>query len=275
MESMDDDDVLIGRLLSRRDAMQLLAFGGAAALGGWRLVAAEQSSAGSAGPCVVRPELTEGPYFVDGTLARSDVRANTSTGALREGVPLGLTFGVSQLSAGGCAPLPGAIVHIWQCDAAGVYSGVSDPRAASGNTQDNALRGIQTSDGQGRVKFTTLYPGWYRGRAVHIHFKVRTQASGAAYEYTSQLFFPEALNDEIHARPPYAVNGRRDTLNQRDGIYRQGGDQLLLAPSKSAAGYGATMEIALDLSDASVGRSDTEGRGRGRGRGRGGPGWTR
>ena len=266
---MDNDDILIGRLLGRREAMKLLGAGGAAALGGWRLAAAEQSGPAAAGTCVVRPELTEGPYFIDGSLARSDIRANTSTGAVREGLPLGLTFGVSQLAAGRCAPLAGALVHVWQCDAVGIYTGVDDPRNPSADAKDNALRGIQTSDAQGRLKFTTIYPGWYNGRAVHIHFKIRAQGPAGAYEYTSQLFFPETLNDEVHARQPYAAHGRRDTLNQRDGIYRQAGDQLLLQPSRSAAGYDAAIDIALDLSDAAVGRSDAEGRGRGRG-GRGG-----
>ena len=151
-----------------------------------------------------------------------------------------------------------------------MYSGVTDPRARAESTKDDALRGVQTTDAQGQARFTTIYPGWYRGRAVHIHFKIRTQASGSAYEYTSQLFVPEALTDEIHARPPYAANGRRDTMNERDGIYRGGGDQLLLKPARTASGYETAMDISLDLSDASVGRSDAEGRGRGgRGRGRG------
>ena len=273
---MDNDDVLIGRLLGRREAMRLLGAGasaalgagGAAALGGWRLAAAEQAAPPSTPACVVRPELTEGPYFIDGTLARSDVRANTSTGAVRQGVPLALSFGVSQLAAGRCAPLAGALVHVWQCDAVGIYPGVSDPGTRGGDATDNALRGIQTTDGGGRVNFTTIYPGWYRGRAVHIHFKIRTQGAGGAYEYTSQLFFPETLNDEIHARQPYAANGRRDTLNERDGIYRQAGNQLLLQPSRTASGLAAGIDVALDLADAAVGRSDAAGRGRGRGRGR-------
>ena len=264
----DTDDILIGRVLGRRAAMKLLGASGAAALGGWHLAAAEQSAPAAAGVCVVRPELTEGPYFIDGTLARADIRANTSTGAIRDGVPLALSFGVSQLAAGRCAPLPGAVVHVWQCDAAGVYSGVGDPRTGAGDPNDNALRGIQTTDAQGRVTFATIYPGWYRGRAVHVHFKIPTQGTNGAFEYTSQLFFPETLNDEIHAGQPYAAHGGRDTLNQRDGIYRQAGDQLVLQPAKSANGYTAAFDIVLDLSDASVGRSDAEGRGRGRGRGR-------
>ena len=149
---------------------------------------------------------------------------------------------------------------------------MTDSRGGADDGKDDALRGIQTTDAQGRARFTTIYPGWYRGRAVHIHFMIRTQASGGAYEYTSQLFVPEPLTDEIHARPPYAANGRRDTTNERDGIYRGGGDQLLMKPARSGAGYEASIDIALDLSDARVGRADAEGRGRGRGSGRGGAG---
>lgn len=269
---MDNDDVLIGRLLSRREAVRLLGIGGAAAVGGWKLDAAGMQAPPALPSCVVRPEMTEGPYFLDASIARSDVRTNTATGVKRDGVPLGLAFTVSQLAGGRCTPLPGAVVHIWQCDAVGIYSGVSDPGVGSGGANDNALRGIQTTDARGRAAFTTLYPGWYRGRAVHIHFKIRTTAADAAYEYTSQLFFPESLNDEIHALAPYASHGRRDTLNPRDGIYRAGRDQLLLAPSKTASGYDSAVGIALDLSDAGVGRSDAAGRGRGRGRRGGGPG---
>ena len=266
---MDNDDVLVGRLLSRREAVKLLGIGGAAAFGGMTLSAAGQAAPPVASSCVVRPEMTEGPFFVDAALARSDIRASSATGLKRDGVPLGLAFTVSQIVSGRCTPLTGAVVHIWQCDALGVYSGVTDPRARTEAANDDFLRGVQTTDAQGRARFTTIYPGWYRGRAVHIHFKIRTQASGAAYEYTSQLFVPESLTDEIHARPPYAANGRRDTTNERDGIYRGGGDQLLLKPARTADGYQAAMDISLDLSDANVGRSDAEGRGRGRGRGRG------
>ena len=249
--TMDNDDFLVGRLLSRREAFRLLGAGGAVALTGWKPDAAGLPS------CVVRPEMTEGPFFVDNSIFRSDVRVDTTTGVRREGTALDLAFNLFQVVSGRCAPLPAAIVHVWQCDAAGIYSGVQR------QPNDNALRGIQSSDAQGRVKFTTIYPGWYRGRAVHIHFKIRTQASGSAYEYTSQLFFPESLNDAIHALPPYASHGRRDTLNERDGIYRGGGDQLLLKPAPSAGGYVAAMDIALDLSDARVGRSDGRGTGRG------------
>ena len=117
--------------------------------------------------CVVRPELTEGPYFVDEKINRSDIRTDTTTNAVSAGVPLVLTFLVSQIGSSACTPLQGAQVDIWHCDALGVYSDVS------GNS-GNFLRGYQVTDANGQAQFTTIYPGWYRGRAVHIHFKIRT-----------------------------------------------------------------------------------------------------
>ena len=110
------------------------------------------------------------------------------------------------------------MVDVWHCDAAGVYSGVSDPGFDTSSQQ--FLRGYQVTDRSGRAQFTTIYPGWYPGRTIHIHFKVRTNATGGqAYEFTSQLFFDEALNDQVLAQPPYAARGQRNTFNSEDNIY--------------------------------------------------------
>jgi protocatechuate 3,4-dioxygenase beta subunit len=184
------------------------------------------------------------------------------------GVPLALAFNISQLAGGACTPLPAATVDIWQCNAAGQYSGFSDPRQGFDTTGQTFLRGVQPTNPQGLAAFSTIYPGWYRGRAVHIHVKIRTAAPSGAYEFTTQVFFDEALSDEVHGRPPYAAHGRRDTTNGRDRIF-QSGDRTVLAVSKRGEGYAAMYDIALDLSDAAAGRPDGRG-GRGRfGRGRG------
>jgi protocatechuate 3,4-dioxygenase beta subunit len=90
-------------------------------------------------------------------------------------------------------------------------------------------------------------PGWYQGRAVHIHFKIRSAASAAsAYEFTSQLFFDDSLTDQVHAREPYASKGQRTLRNSEDGIYNSGGSQLVLDVTGTADGYTATFNIALD-----------------------------
>jgi len=205
------------------------------------------ATAGGAIPaCVVRPEQTLGPYFVDEKLNRSDIRSDTSDGSVKDGVPLQLIFRVSQVGANGCAPLSGATVDIWHCDALGIYSDVRDRSFTTvGKT---FLRGYQATDANGMAQFTTIYPGWYQGRTVHIHFRVRSNAaSGQSYDFTSQLYFDDAVTDQVHAQAPYASKGQRTTRNDGDGIFRAGGDQLLLALAQTTQGYAATFEIGLQL----------------------------
>ena len=290
---LDDDDLPIGRILSRRDAVRLLAVGGAAAFVGCKpgprtadtgtaaTVASNTagvSPAGSLPRCVAKPELTVGPYFLDGQLNRPDIRAEPTTNVVKPGAPLALTFNVTQIANGSCTPLPGAIVDVWQCDATGEYSGFQDNMGAGFDTRGQKfLRGYQTADANGVARFVTVYPGWYRGRAVHIHYKIRVPQAGStdSYEFTSQLFFPESLTDRVHAQAPYNAKGQRDLRNENDGIYREAGDVLLLAVAQEGQGYRANFDIGLDLSDASVGRADRMGRGGPRGPGGPPPGGRR
>jgi protocatechuate 3,4-dioxygenase beta subunit len=185
-----------------------------------------------------------GPYYVDEELNRSDIRSDPSTGTVQQGALLALAFNVSTAGSKACSPLANAVVDVWHCNALGVYSDVSDP---SFNTAGQKfLRGYQITGTDGVARFTTIYPGWYQGRAVHIHFKVRRCSSSSAYEFTSQLFFDDALTDQVHAQQPYASKGQRDLRNSADGIYNQGGSQLVLNVSQTADGYAATFDIALD-----------------------------
>ncbi len=199
--------------------------------------------------CVVTPQETEGPYFVNEQLFRTDIRSDPATGEVKDGVPISLQLMVSQVGGESCAPLAGAMVDIWQCDALGVYSDVNDPGFST--LGQKFLRGAQTTDENGTVQFTIIYPGWYRGRTVHTHFKVRTSPDAASgYEFTSQLFYDDALTDIVHAQPPYAAKGMRDTRNSDDGIYQNGGDQLLLdlQPNEDGTGYSASFHVGVDLS---------------------------
>jgi len=243
---MDIDDIPIGRVLSRREALAFLGATGALLFLGCSDSSATSSDTGDASSsCVVRPELTEGPYYVDEELLRSDIRSDPSDGTIRPGALLALTFNVSSAATSACSPLAGAIVDVWHCDALGVYSDVSDP---SFNTSGKKfLRGYQVTGSDGVARFTTIYPGWYQGRAVHIHFKIRSAASAAsAYEFTSQLFFDDSLTDQVHATEPYASKGQRTLRNSGDGIYNGGGSQLVLDVTGTADGYAATFSIALD-----------------------------
>jgi protocatechuate 3,4-dioxygenase beta subunit len=105
------------------------------------------------------------------------------------------------------------------------------------------------TDASGRVEFTTVYPGWYGGRTAHIHFMVRTNPkSDVGYEFTSQLYFDDAVTERVYAQKPYSERGKRDTTNARDGIYRRGGNQLMLQLSKdSRGGYLGTYNIGFQM----------------------------
>jgi protocatechuate 3,4-dioxygenase beta subunit len=229
---MDLDDIPIGRVLTRREALAFLGATGAVLFFGCSDSTAASDPGTTSSSCVVRPELTEGPYYVDEELERSEIRSDPSDGSIRPGALLALTFNVSSAASNACSPLAGAIVDVWHCDALGAYSDVSDP--GFNTSGKKFLRGYQVT-------------GSDQGRTVHIHFKIRSSGSAtAAYEFTSQLFFDDALTDIVHTREPYASKGQRTLRNSGDGIYNGGGAQLVLDVVETAAGYSATFNIALD-----------------------------
>jgi protocatechuate 3,4-dioxygenase beta subunit len=223
----------------RRDALRILAAVGGLLVGGRST--AQDAPAAYAG-CVLTPAQTEGPYFVDEHLNRSDVRADPATGAVTSGAPLALELSVAAVAGTQCTPIRGAIVDIWQCDALGNYSDVAAARGA------RFLRGYQVTDVDGRVRFTTIYPGAYPGRAVHIHFKIRTGTVGRAREFTSQLYFDDALTDRVHAAAAYGGARSRRTRNARDGLYAQGGRDLTLDVADDGTGYRAAYAIGVSSS---------------------------
>lgn len=243
---MTHDDRPAGPLLSRREVVTFLGATGVAWLMAGNLTPM-RAVAGTLGPsCVVRPKQTEGPYFIDERLNRSDIRSDPADGQVKPGTPLALTLLISRLNAGDCQPLPGAQVDIWHCDALGVYSDVQDP--GFNTSGQKFLRGYQVTDARGAARFVTVYPGWYPGRTVHIHFKIRTAPLAQRnFEFTSQLYFDDVLTDRVHADPPYAAKGPRTARNQHDWIFRRGGDQLLLAPTTTDGGYSTTFAIGLQL----------------------------
>jgi protocatechuate 3,4-dioxygenase beta subunit len=246
---MDNDDLPLGRVLSRRELLGVLGVAGASAFLGCRAESSatdlDETISGGSTSCVVRPEQTEGPYFVDERLQRSDIRSDPFDGSIRAGVPLALTFLVSRISGTSCSALAGAYVDIWHCDALGVYSDATDP--GFNTIGRKFLRGYQVTDADGQARFTTIYPGWYQGRTVHIHFKIRTALTAQAFDFTSQLYFDDALSDTIHAQQPYAAKGQRTLRNAGDGIYRSGGSQLLLSAEQTSARYAAEFRIGMQM----------------------------
>jgi protocatechuate 3,4-dioxygenase beta subunit len=248
--------------LSRRDLLGFAAKGAASVVVSQSLLAScaaaaasvtdtSGTSTGTSTPttgssaCVLTASLTEGPFFVDEKLDRSDIRTDPVTGATSTGIPLALSFNVQRVTSNACTPLTGAYLDVWHCDAAGVYSDVS-------GSSRKFLRGYQITDANGVAAFTTIYPGWYNGRAVHIHFKLRLYAGTTrTYEFTSQFFFDDSLTDSVYTQSPYSSRGSRDTRNANDGIYNglSSTDKagLTLQTTRTTDGYAGVINLGVNV----------------------------
>jgi protocatechuate 3,4-dioxygenase beta subunit len=222
--------------LTRRGSLAA-AFAGVLALTGWK-ARESHASGGSAAlasgavACVLKPELTEGPYYIAG----ERVRRNITDG--RPGLQLALRLRV--LDASTCKPIAGAAVDIWHADAGGVYSGFG-----AGSGSRTFMRGVQRTDASGIASFQTVYPGWYRGRAVHIHVKVHVAGSVV---HTGQLFFPDALTDAVYRRSPYNRRPGRDLRNADDSIFVNGGRRSLLSLRRQGSGYVGSIAMGVHAS---------------------------
>lgn len=168
--------------------------------------------------CVFTSVAEEGPYFIDNSIFRRDIRDG------QEGQLLLLRLQVIDVPR--CQPMPNAVVEIWHCNALGYYSGYAgqDPDAdpteitdlvdnLPAQSQERWLRGAQRGDNEGRCEFLTVYPGWYSGRTVHIHAKVHFDDTRLI---TSQLYFPQTLNDEVHQSGVYRARGVSPFRNETD-----------------------------------------------------------
>jgi protocatechuate 3,4-dioxygenase beta subunit len=268
IQIMDNDDKPVGRILTRREVLSLLGGAGTVAIVGSGFITklgVFQASAQAATPeatdsillnCVASPQQTEGPYFVDEMLNRSDIRSDPTDNSVQEGIPLALELKIYKVDGSTCSPLTGAHVDIWHCNATGLYSDESNNNTVG----QKWLRGYQVTDEYGAVKFLTIYPGWYQGRTVHIHMKVRTYDAdnNVTYEYTSQLFFDDTLSDQIFASAvPYTQHTGRDTTNATDGIFNgastdgsmdsgSGEKMLLTLTNDGNGGYTSTFSIGID-----------------------------
>ncbi len=209
--------------------------------------------------CTLTAATTQGPYYFDADKIRSDVRED------KQGAKLRLALQVQDSET--CEPIPHAVVEIWHCDAGGLYSGAEAASGGGGTpptgppptgtpptgtpppggdadlepTDDERyLRGAQVTNQRGVVEFTTIWPGWYRGRTVHVHVMVHV---GNEKTLTTQLMFDEALNSEVLATQPYAQRTGRDTFNDNDSIYQP---SMLLKVTKARDGYVGCIVLDAD-----------------------------
>jgi protocatechuate 3,4-dioxygenase beta subunit len=234
-------------LLSRRTVISALGVGATGlALVGAGEVALHPQNAVAAAPavaCVLAAELTEGPYYV----ALENIRTNITEG--KPGVPL--TLKVTVVNTTACAVIQGAAVDIWHCDALGSYS----DEAALGTSGQIFLRGTQLTDASGVATFTTIYPGWYTGRAIHIHTKVHIGGSvvGSTYQgghvsHTGQFFFDESMTAQVKLLSPYTSNRNAYVSLTQDSIYPKNNTAgaLVTLSGSTSAGLVATVVVGIN-----------------------------
>lgn len=231
--------------LNRRGALSLVAI--TAAGGALMCQTAFAQETGAATPiglmpgadvCVITPEVTEGPYYFDPALERADIT---------EGRPGVKTLVRLQVVDAMCKPLEGARVDIWHCDATGLYSnypGQGEDRQTD-TTGTTFMRGTLFTGANGIAEFTSVYPGWYRGRTTHVHFKVFIDQTNIL---TGQIFFPDALSEYLYLNvAPYNErSAARDTLNSTDGIAAQATRASFAYIKELADRYLAAMIIGVD-----------------------------
>jgi protocatechuate 3,4-dioxygenase beta subunit len=188
------------------------------------------------GACAVSPSETIGPFPSLADFVRSDIREG------RPGTPVTLNITVVNANSG-CSAVAGAVVDVWQTDAAGHYSQYA--QGGYDGRGDTFLRGLQTTDAGGRATFTTVYPGWYAGRATHIHVEVTV--NGRSVKVT-QIAFPENVNAEVYASGVYASRGPNPTSNARDGIFSDSlASELATVSGSPANGYTAAFTVGVSL----------------------------
>ena len=232
----------LARLLTRRRALGTLgaAAGAVTAAGCSNSPTSPTSTSGTGtstttstnAACLVTPSETAGPYPSRADFVRSDIRED------RQGTALTLTITVVNAGSA-CAAVASAEVEIWHCDVAGDYSQYGSATART------FLRGIQTTNAAGQVTFTTIYPGWYQGRATHIHAEVTV---GGRSVKVTQIAFPESVNNAVHSAGVYASRGTNPTSNLSDGIFSDSLASELVTPTGSpSGGYTAAFQIAVAL----------------------------
>ncbi|MCX5367094.1 intradiol ring-cleavage dioxygenase [Streptomyces sp. NBC_00124] len=212
---------------------------------------ADTAPVAAAAVCTLTREMTEGPYYLDGQYVRSDITEG------KPGIPLKLTLTVVDDDT--CAPLPNALVEIWHADHLGEYSGFVG--ANGHNEPDNGtfLRGGVLTNSSGVASITTIYPGWYVGRCIHIHIKVHTNVTltpdgsftGGQELHTGQLYFSETITTRVSRLSPYTANRVTRTTLAQDSIYDDGGAAsgllaLTALGSSTSSGYAGTLTLGVE-----------------------------
>lgn len=235
--------------MTRRDLLRVLGVAGGGVLAGCLPTGSTEFSAPAQSPtrmpatptpvasiaqpdCVITPQLTAGPFYFDVGLIRRDITEG------KRGIPLRVAIRLVQATS--CQPIGDAVVDVWHADAVGRYSGYGGQGDDNVDTTgETFLRGIQVTDADGLAEFDTIYPGGYRGRTAHIHFKAYTSEQSFI---TSQLYFPDDTTDAVHLAGPYSTREPRSTTNANDRLFRS---DLLGHITPTSDGYMVSLTVGV------------------------------
>jgi protocatechuate 3,4-dioxygenase beta subunit len=191
--------------MNRKQFLKCLGGAGLVTLIPKSFASAEQPLRKVAAPaCFLTSAVPEGPFYFDKNMVRKDITEG------REGVAVNYQFTVVDVS---CAPVANALVDIWQCDKDGAYSGYAGQPGGINTAGKTFLRGIQTTDAQGQVQFTSIYPGWYPNRLTHLHVKIRLKSQ---VYVTTNLFYPDAVSKEVYNSALYRTRGQNPAAVAND-----------------------------------------------------------
>jgi len=220
-------------------------------------------SSDSTGSCVQSASETNGPYPADGSNTAGDGSSTkldkvyTGSPIIRRditdsnypGVPLTLNISLQNVRSS-CATLPNYYIYIWHCTPSGVYSAyTASTNGGSHSSSENYFRGIQQTDSNGECTFTTVYPGWYTGRAIHIHAEVYAGLDDASPVKITQFAFPMSINKTVAAKTSYGYKGTSGMLdNSNDNIFSDGTSTEMLTVSSDSSTGGYTASIAVRVS---------------------------
>ena len=253
--------------LSRRQVLLGLGAAGTGGLLAPLVLPKREGAAISPAPypsCTVSPEQTEGPFYFESKLIRKDITEG------RPGTILHLKLKI--VDGEDCTPVRDAVVDIWSCDALGEYSGYETVYTDAGRPKEQRglpfdrskhagdrrpsfheepsndetfMRGAQVTDASGEVEFRTIYPGWYPGRATHIHVKVYLDDDEV---FTSQMYFPEDTNEGVYRTGIYAQKEGTRTKNAEDAIFSGDGSSPFVELTEVEDGFVGTLTFGIKRS---------------------------
>ncbi|AXB56527.1 dioxygenase family protein [Flavobacterium fluviale] len=193
------------------------------------------------GSCTVSPSETKGPFPIKtpSQLVLENIKSD------RVGIALLINLKIENKN-NNCEPLSGILVDVWHCDKDGNYSEYGGTSMQQTDyTSVHFLRGRQTSDTNGNVSFISIYPGWYQGRAPHIHVEVLS-SSGSSLLVT-QIAFPETISSQVYSSTNYAAHGQADTANTKDNVFADSlSDELAVITGNLTDGYTLTKTITVN-----------------------------